>query len=129
MKRAIKYTALALISVFVILYLMANLVWGMERKHPILPYIDTQLASTFKIEDWEKVKIGMKRNQVDSLFGAPLSSNLGRLTSEAPLTTYAEMHYSMDGKCSFGDFAWRSFDVYLDSTDTVIATSSKWWED
>ena len=128
MKNIIKYVALALISIYFLLYLMVNLVIGMESKHPIFPYIDTQLAPNFKIEDWGKVKVGMTVDEVQSAVGKPLSSHSGRVTFYAPLNSCFEIHYSEDGKWEWGDFAWRSFDVYFGEANTVIATSSEWWE-
>lgn len=102
---------------------------GIERKHPYLPYIDTEFAAGFAIDNWKFVHIGMNKNEVENYLGKPILTSYKITSSKRPKHCFYEAWYSHDGAWEIADFAWQSFTVYYDSTMHVMAKDSTWWYD
>ena len=99
-----------------------------ESYYPFYPHINTQFAKEFKIENFEKVNIGMSKTEVENLLGQPLFFSQKTISSLQPDNSYISV-YSSDGKSNWSDNAWESFDIYFDSNYVVIGKTRKWWND
>lgn len=102
---------------------------GAEGKHFLFPHIDTHFSKDFKIEKWEKIRIGMSMDTVKQFLGEPLSSSMAKQSPFRPPCATFEMHYSGDGASKFADFAWQSFDIFFDEHNKVVSKSSEWFYD
>ena len=122
MKKIILFT----IFMSIVIVLIINLLLGVEQKNFLFPYIDTHFAKNFSIEKWDVVRVGMSKDTVLKILGSPLLESTIPLTSYRPNGTALEMHYSGDGAWKYADYAWKSFDLFFDDTNRLIAKSSEW---
>ena len=106
--------------------LITNLFLGVEQKNLLFPYIDTHFAKNFSVNKWDNVKIGMSKDTVLKILGTPLLESKTPFSSYRPSCAALEMHYSGDGAWRYADYAWRSFDLFFDDSNRVIAKSSEW---
>ncbi len=76
------------------------------------PSIDTRYAPGFSEPAFAKIDVGMIKEAVQGQLGQPL-----RVQTQGVVETWS---YSLDGKCSWGDWAWLCRAVVL-SNGTVIS--------
>ena len=103
-------------------------IFFIESYFPLNPYIDTIFSQNFVPENFEKIENGMNKIEVEKILGKPLKFSLEIESSIQPKNTNIAI-YARDGKSNWGDFAWKSFDVYYDKKNIVIGKSSRWWYD
>ena len=72
---------------------------GLEFFCPFYPSIDTEYAPGYTDRGFARIQPGMAETEVIALVGNPLYANRVEDVGEF-------WHYSTDGKCTFGDFAW-----------------------
>jgi hypothetical protein len=129
MKKGI-FKILKLVLVTGILYFFTfNLFIGLEGKSKIYPYIDTKFAADFSKKKFNLVNLGIKYNEVKNLIGAPLEFSEKMLPKTQNTSASFIASYSRDGKCTWSDFAWKSFDIYFNNDTVVIEKKSQWWYD
>jgi len=116
-----------LTGVFLLLYL-AIPIFYLESYFPLKPYIDTKFSQDFNPENFEKVKRGMNKAEVEIILGKPLKYSTKIESSIQPHNTNISI-YAGDGKSNWGDFAWKSFDVYYNKNNIVVGKKSQWWYD
>ena len=113
-------SSLVLIS-FVILFFLV----GLERRNPVCPYIDTKFSPDFSVAKWKRVNIGLTRNKVVQLLGAPLSySKLEYLDDSLG---FYNAYYTADGAWPFADFAWKQFLIVYNKENIVVQKKANWW--
>lgn len=93
----------------------------MEGKHMVEPYIDTYFAENYSPEKFDQIELGMTKEEVIEIIGAPLWTGSGYFDS---LTT--NYHYTGDGKLSNDDFAWYRSTVGFDTTERVVYLDKGW---
>lgn len=83
-----------------------------ERHYDPDPYIDTVFTDSFSWDSFNRVKIGMSREEVLKLLGEPFRKNAPGVRQIAHGTyrgTKEECwEYSHDGKMEWGDKSWYS---------------------
>jgi hypothetical protein len=124
-----KKTFLIFASLTGLLFLSANLFLGAESKNYLFPYIDTHFSKDFSFDKWDKIRCGATKEEVKKILGEPLAESSEKQSPFRPPCAVYEMHYSGDGAWKYGDFAWQSFDVFLDSNNVVITKSREWMFD
>ena len=83
---------------------------GGESYFYLYPAIDTRFAPGYSETAFEKVKVGMTKDEVLSLLGPPFDpGTVGQ----------NRWHYSQDGACFWADWAWLSRAV-LFKDDRVV---------
>lgn len=100
-----------ILVLFSLLMAYAQFVNGFETLCIYNPLIDTEYSESFNPYNIPKLKIGMSRDEVMALVGAPLEERSNR------------MYYTYDGKCSSGDFAWYELCLELEAGELVGITS------
>ncbi|WP_272120367.1 MULTISPECIES: outer membrane protein assembly factor BamE domain-containing protein [Spirulina] len=73
--------------------------FGVESYFFLWPSIDTQYSENYNEENFNKITIGMPKNEVDQLMGEPLSI----YQIEDGTAIYS---YSSDARLKILDFAW-----------------------
>ena len=128
------------ISVVVILYLLyVTFIFGWlgERKHLIDPYIDTHFATDYSPEKFDKIKIGMTVDEVESLIGKPFYTCIPPIFYHiADDSTKIEYNYTGDGKLLnkmreqgkryYYDCAWYRSLVIFDTNNIVVGINKGW---
>jgi hypothetical protein len=114
---------------FILCTVIFNYFIGLEHKSILCPYIDTKFATDFSINNYNKLKKGEKYSKVLEKLGPPLSFSQKKISSIQPDTAEFIAVYSSDGKCTWADFAWKSFDIYFDKDTVLIGKNSSWWYD
>lgn len=99
----------------------------------LCPYIDTKFSDRFCPNKFSQVKMKMKLNNVELLWGKPIKyvlcdTTLRKRDYEPPTYRLKGM-YSIGGKWKLGKYAWKSFDVYYNKDSIVVGKYSKWWND
>ena len=115
--RVLMVLALSLAGLFALL----DLVGGGERRSLLWPGIDTHYAPGYSEQAFSTIKPGMTRAQVDALMTRPLA-----ITQVSPDTV--RYHYTSDGKCPWGDFAWKGREV-LFKNGVVVEIYRDWYHD
>jgi hypothetical protein len=90
------------------------------------PQIDTVYATGYTDARFLQVEPGMTRAAVTRLIGQPLDSSAAG--SQADEEEY-KLHYSRDGACSWGDFAWKDASITMSRKGHVLYTSRAMVED
>jgi len=80
------------------------------------PWIDTQCASGYSEEAFSAIYVGMPLSEVQSFMPTPLET---WTNSEGVV----RMWYTLDGKCTFGDFAWQNRSISVESGVVTEVTS------
>jgi hypothetical protein len=119
----------ALILVLISFFILLDLLIGLEGKCKVWPYIDTKFARNFSVNKFNGISHGMNYHEVKLILGEPLFFSDERLTSVQPKNAIFISVYSIDGRCEWADFAWKSFDIYFDKDTLVIGKHSQWWYD
>ena len=80
---------------------------------PFYPSIDTEYAPGYTDRGFFRIRPGMTEAQVRSLIGEPFYTNEVWSYNPPGEDEYDGVywHYSDDGKCTFGDFAWLQRNV------------------
>ena len=89
-----------------------------EGVYPLDPLVDTRFAPGYSRDAFGEVVPGMTERQVLEMLGDPL-------TKSADGSVW---NYTLDGKCTWGDFAWLTQSVEYDS-GTVSRTITRWNSD
>ena len=100
----------------VMMFLISLFSWtGAETQCMYSPLIDTEHSETFNPYNVPKVRTGMTREEVIQLIGEPLYERENT------------MHFTDDGACSFGDFAW--YELWIDFEDGKASEIYSDWMD
>ena len=135
---------LKVLSAGVILFLLyLTAVFGRltlgEGKHLIDPYIDTEFAPDYSPKKFNKIKIGMTVDEVESIIGKPFYKHPDYCD-----TTNIDYVYTNDGKlwgkmkeekrryyeeCFWivTDFAWYRSYVIVDTNNNIVVEINKGW--
>ena len=109
------------ISTCLFFSLITGAVLLMEGKNPIDPFIDTKFAENFTPIKFDKIELGMSKEEVVEIIGKPLW--IRREDYDTLLTSFT---YTGDGKLENGDFAWYGSRLQFDRGDTVIFIHKGW---
>src|SRR5688572_14023473 len=151
-RRTVRRVAVAMLLLIVVTLVAADLGMfdrGGERECLIWPTIDTRFSKGYSESAFERIRIGMTREQVDRIMCAPLVAYAD--TKPEPLVRFtgtwlgddpasatvlpvsfhqvpsggAVYRYTCDGAAPWGDFAWRRREViFEDGRVTVIIRHS-----
>src|SRR5690606_16119985 len=94
-----------------------------EGKHIINPYIDTNFSELYHPKKFDKIKIGMSKNEVTTIIGNPLSisGNTYYFTDDGK--AFSKRKFSESG---YFDYAWYRSNVTFDSLGKVIYIDKGW---
>ncbi|MDL2309296.1 hypothetical protein LJC53_06910 [Bacteroidales bacterium OttesenSCG-928-C03] len=129
-----------LVAVIVILFLLYHAFifgWLGERKHLISPYIDTQFAPNYSPKKFDKIKVGMMLNEVESIIGKPFHARIPPMSYHIDNdSTKNEYDYTGDGKLLdkmqeqgkryYYDCAWYRSLVIFDTNNIVVEINKGW---
>jgi outer membrane protein assembly factor BamE (lipoprotein component of BamABCDE complex) len=93
---------------------------GMESYCVLYPSIDTRYASGFTESNFEKVQVGMTKDEVVSLLGDPLGGISVRSRSR--------WSYTQDGNCRWADWAWFGREVVFRDDRVVEKVSCIYYD-
>jgi hypothetical protein len=135
-----KRTTLKVISILGLAYLIyLTFFMGIfslsEGKHLFNPYIDTQFASKYSPNKFEKITIGMSESDIVEILGKPLYKGDGYKNS-----LNVNYHYTGDGKLLnndkdawkknyYDDFAWYQSSLEINKKGKIIAIYKGWCHD
>ncbi|MBQ3800762.1 MAG: hypothetical protein II837_10745 [Treponema sp.] len=105
-----------IIVLFSLLMAYGGFVMGFETICIYDLLIDTEYSESFNPYNIQNLEVGMSRDEVIALVGAPLDERNNTI------------YYTHDGKCPFGDFAWYELSLELED-DKVIGITSHWMHD
>jgi len=99
----------------------ANLI---EGKNLFFPYADTEFASKYTPEKFNKIKEGQTIEEVTKILGEPLFKHIDSIYNGV------EFVYTNDGKLmknkKSGDLAWYRSTIYFNSKKKVIKIDKGW---
>jgi hypothetical protein len=98
--------------------------WGYSHFEAVCVFnrwIDTQVSSKYSEENFDKIQPGMQAQETINLLGNPLWKQPKPDSTE-------EWSFTMDGKCSWGDFAWMGRTVWV-SNGVVFAKEKRIYYD
>lgn len=121
--KMIRNILLGILLLISILMLLLRTLFAPESKFLLSPHIDTRFGKDFKIQHFEMVTVGYDTSETIRILGEPFSKTYDKKTK-----TY-NYWYSLDGKCSWWDFAWESFSIYYDSSGNFIYKNRCWYYD
>ncbi len=104
MKKKVK-----VVLVVLVLLLGLKLYFSLEMHFPFYPYIDIIFTKDFSWEKFNKVEIGMPKEQVKNILGEPLDEHnygsndpnyiCGRYSTDGKLWPYADFSYYLVQTC------------------------------
>jgi len=89
--RVVSLSLLLLVATAILAFVGYGLPEGI---YPLEPLVDTQMAPSYSPAMFDEIKVGMTEDEVLQKLGEPLTR------------TRSRWGYTMDGACSWGDFAW-----------------------
>lgn len=93
------------------------------------PFHNTLFSSTFKFENYEKVKVGARINEVEKLLGKPYKYYRNKIYTADIDTFYFASKYSNEKNNLFYNFKWCMITVYYNKDSILINKSLTWWDD
>ena len=93
---------------------------NLEKYFNLYPYISTGYSSGFSRENFQKIKAGMSKNEVEQLVGTGFKDSFSHMPQEGEKTCTL---YSFDRDSPLTDFAWIGTSVCYDSGEKVTRTS------
>ena len=93
---------------------------GFESYCYIYPSIDTRYTGGFSERAFARIQIGMTRDEVSNLLGAPF----GGVSGEAE----KQWNYTQDGKCQWADWAWLGRTVVFENNRVVGKVARVWYD-
>jgi len=130
-------SAIFAVVILYLLYITFIFGWLGERKHLIDIYIDTHFAPDYSPEKFDKIKIGMTLNEVESIIGKPFYTHTPPVFYHiANDSTKTEYVYTGDGKLLskmreqgkryYYDCAWYRSYVIFDTNNIVVEINKGW---
>ena len=93
---------------------------GCESYCFVSPSIDTHYADGFSEKTFAQVRVGMTKEQVLELLGAPLGDPSAQANSQ--------WNFTRDGKCSWTDWAWLGRTIVFKDGRVVEKIARVWYD-
>ena len=130
MKRKLKYLIILIILFPILIFFFVYTSFGIGQYNYLYPYIDTKLPLEFDEANFNEVKPGMTKYQVEYLIGEPIKfqKNDHYLLKKyiGNDICFSASYSEIDNNHFNGSYAWRSFEVYYNKDTIVVARISKW---
>jgi hypothetical protein len=117
-RRQVRTIFYALAASPLILFVFFDVGCGFEQRSILWPWIDTVQAAGYSESTFQKITVGMTRQQVDALMCKPLVVVDGNCYMPVPSGVSLDVgavrySYTGDGRCPWGDFAWFGREVWF----------------
>ena len=87
------------------------------------PYIRTEFAAEFSSQNFELVRVGMSKQEVERLLGKPL------LYQPTAPCDRQMARYSRKKNIFFDLMSWRGYEIFYGFDGKVTGKRSSWWDD